>query len=178
MHLPTAGPEVIDIALERIKSLSVHDAVWQLGFRRIPGWVTGEGGKPYRPLVALCRDAAGGPVGSGGPIMPGEPPGPVALEAIAKLATHKGVGYCPSRLEVSDSGLAATLQVSIEGCGIEIEIVERLDAVDEVMADMTRHLGGRPATTRLFTPLSSSWGGCARSRKRRPISIERLHGIT
>jgi len=152
MAAPTTRPPVIDLTLERIKSISEREAVWQLGFARMPGWVTGEGGNPYRPVVGLCRDAAGGPVGNGGPITPGDPLAPAALEAIAKLATHKGVGFRPSRLEVRDPALADALRASLEGSGIEVAVVERLDAIDEVMADMHRHFGGAPASTRLFAP--------------------------
>ena len=127
---------VISLSLERIKSLPARLDTWQVGFARMPKWVTDETEVPFRPLVPICRDAGGGPIGDSVLLAPGEPPGPSAIAAIASLGAMRGVRARPRRVQVLDPDLANELRVHLAECGIEVEVVERLDAIDEVIEDM------------------------------------------
>ena len=142
----------ISLAVERLKSLPPRSDVWQLGMARMPSWVAEEGKRPYRPLIALCRGATGGPVGNGDACAPGDGVGPTAIAAVARLAVTRGMGCRPEAIEVRDPQLAEALRADLASCGIEVTVVERLDALDEVIADMTRRIGGKAATTRFFGP--------------------------
>ena len=124
--------------------------VWQLGFARMPSWVTGERDKPFRPLIALCHSAAADKVGNGDVCAPGDPLGPAAIAAVAQLAVNRSVGYRPQRIEVRDPVLAEAVRADLASCGIELDVVERLEALDEVIANMMRHVGGKAASTRFF----------------------------
>jgi tetratricopeptide (TPR) repeat protein len=143
---------VISLGLERLKSLSPRPDVWQLGFARMPSWVTGERDKPFRPLIALCHSAAADKVGNGDMCAPGDPLGPAAIAAVAQLAVSRSVGYRPQRIEVRDAQLADAVRADLASCGIEVDMVERLEALDEVIADMMWHVGGKAASARFFEP--------------------------
>lgn len=143
---------VISLGLERLKSLPARPDVWQLGFARMPSWVTEERDKPFRPLIALCHSAAAERLGNGDACPPGDPLGPAAMAAVAQLAVTRGMGYRPQRIEVRDPRLADAVRSDLASCGIEVDVVERLEALDEVIADMMRHVGGKAASARFFEP--------------------------
>jgi tetratricopeptide (TPR) repeat protein len=145
-------PPVISLSLERLKSLRVRDEVWQLGLARMPTWITEDPDAPYRPLLALCRSAAGGPVGNSSPCRPDDSVGPAAIAALTRLAVMANVRHRPRRLEVRSASLADAVRTDLAECGIEVAVVTRLDAIDEVAADMMRRLGGKAASARFFEP--------------------------
>jgi tetratricopeptide (TPR) repeat protein len=57
----------------------------------------------------------------------------------------------PTRVEVRDPGLAGMIRAALDDAGIELALVERLEAVDEVLAEMTRRLAGAAGATSLFS---------------------------
>lgn len=152
MVTPPDAPRIASLSLERLKTLPSRRDVWQLGFARMPSWVTEERGKPFRPLIALCHSAAAEKLGNGDVRTPGDPLGPPAIAAVAQLAVNRSIGYRPQRIEVRDPQLADAVRADLASCGIEVEVVERLEALDEVIADMMRHVGGKAASARFFEP--------------------------
>jgi tetratricopeptide (TPR) repeat protein len=152
MNTPIKTRPVAPLNCGRLKNLPIRPDVWQLGFVRMPAWVAEEGARPFRPLISLCRSTASGLVGTGGTLAPGDPTGPAALAAVVHLATMKGTGYRPERVEVRDPELAEALGFELGGAGIAVVLTERLDALDEVIADMAEHFGRGATATRFFDP--------------------------
>lgn len=138
--------------LQRLNLLPSRPDVWQLGLVRMPAWVAEEGAQPYRPRIGLCRSTAIGMVGASGALAPDDPVLPAAFGAVVELATMKGVGYRPETIEVRDPELAEALGLELARVGIDLVMAERLDALDEVFADMAGHLGGGAASLRFFDP--------------------------
>jgi hypothetical protein len=64
----------------------------------------------------------------------------------------KGISYRPERVEVRDLELAEALRLELGDLGIAVVLTERLDALDEVIADMAEHFGGEATATRFFSP--------------------------
>jgi tetratricopeptide (TPR) repeat protein len=133
-------PQPIDLDLERLKRLPQTDDVWQLALLPMPKWVAEKGRAPYRPLVPLCRSTLLPRLGTGDLLVPGEPIARQAFDAIACLAKLRDVQYRPSRVEVRDLALVESLRQELAGLGIELALVERLDFIDEVAADMAKDL--------------------------------------
>ena len=45
---------MLNLQVERLKRLPPHaNEVWQGGIVGMPGWVTGEGPRPFRPVTAM-----------------------------------------------------------------------------------------------------------------------------
>ncbi len=141
---------MLDVNLGRLRSMPVREDAWQLGLAAMPLRVEEENRPPFTPRVVLCRSATTGLVGSGDPLRPDEPVEAAALAAIVSLAELPGVRYRPSRIEFKDSALAEALAPALEAAGIAWGVVERLDLVDEVVADMARHLGSGGGEDRLY----------------------------
>lgn len=141
---------MLDVSLGRLKRMPVREDAWQLGLAAMPLRVEEENRPPFTPRVVLCRSAATGLVGSGDPLGPGEPVEPAALAAIVSLAELPDMRYRPSRVELKDAALAEALAPSLEAAGITWRVIERLDLVDEVVADMARHLGSGGRGERLY----------------------------
>ena len=141
---------MVDARLGQLKGMPVREDSWQLGLAAMPLRVEVENHRPFRPRVVLCRSAATGLLGSGDPLRPDNPLEPAALAAILSLAAMPGVRYRPSRLELKDAALAEALAPALEAAGIAWRVVQRLDLVDEVVADMARHLGSGGREERLY----------------------------
>lgn len=152
MNAPDTARPVTQRDLERLKNLPVQADVWQLGLARMPLWVTDQGPTPFRPMVALCRSTAVHALGSGGLMAPGEPPAPAALEAIVELARSREIGYRPQRIEVRDPALVEALGFELAGAGITVALTQRLDALDEAIADMAEHFEHESGAPRFFDP--------------------------
>lgn len=55
------------------------------------------------------------------------------------------------RVELKDATLAEALAPALESAGIARRVVDRLELVDEAMADMARHLGSARGEARLYS---------------------------
>jgi tetratricopeptide (TPR) repeat protein len=141
----------IDLDLERFKRLPVRDDVWQLALVRMPQWVVEKERAPFRPLVPICHSAATDRVGVSGTLDPDVPDGNAALAALIALAKVRDVQFRPTRVEVRDPDLAGLLRPALEEAGIELGLTGRLEAIDEVMAEMTRRLAGSAGSTSLYS---------------------------
>jgi len=103
-------------------------------------------------MVALCRSTAVHALGGGGVLPPDEPPAPAALEAIVELAKSREIGYRPQRIEVRDPALAEALGFALASAGITVTVTQRLDALDEAIAEMTEHFERTSGAPRFFDP--------------------------
>lgn len=140
----------LDIGVERLKRLPMNaNDVWQLAVVRMPNWVDGEAGRrPYRPVLALCRSAEAGLVGHSDLRHPDEQAGDLwPLAALVSLGREPGVQYRPARLEVRDSRLVSALAPALQELDMDVLLVDRLELVDEVVADMLVRMGGPASST-------------------------------
>ncbi len=144
-------PQPIDLDLERFRRLPAREDVWQLAVVRMPQWVVEEERPPFRPLVPLCCSVEAGRLGMGGMLDSDEPAGGAALSAIIELAKVRDVQCRPTRVEVRDAGLVEALRPVLGEAGVELAVTERLEAIDEVLAEMTRRFAGPAGATSLFS---------------------------
>ena len=145
-----SSPAIVSLALHRLGELPVRPAVWQVECLRSPKWVVDGVREPFLPLLPVCCDSEGGLVGHGDLCVPGDPQGPGAIGAILQLAMMREVRYRPRCVEVLDEHLAGELRAALEPLGIEVAVVERLEAIEEVAESMRRHVGGPEADVQLF----------------------------
>jgi tetratricopeptide (TPR) repeat protein len=144
-------PQPIDLDLERFKRLPAREDVWQVASVRMPQWVVEKERPPFRPLEFLCHSAAAGRLGMSDLMDPGASDEQAALRAVIDLAKVRDVQFRPTRVEVRDPGLAEALRPALEEAGIELELADRLEAIDEVLAEMTRRFAGPAGSTSLFS---------------------------
>jgi len=151
-HLPTVSPPLgisahsadnrgmIEQQIEQLKSLPKRPKeTWQGGLARMPGWITGEGPKPYRPFLPIWIAVRDDKVHSANLLRPEECTPAAAVESLLEFALEdKFGGYRPGRLEVADSALAEHLTSLLAETDIEVRLVERLDAVNQVLDEMAR----------------------------------------
>ena len=144
-------PQPIDLDLERFKRLPAREDVWQLAVVRMPQWVVEKERPPFRPRMSICHSAGTDRLGMGELLDADAPDGQTALHAVIALAKVRDVRFRPTRVEVRDPGLAGLLRPVLEAAGIELALTDRLEAVDEVLAEMTGRLAGPAGSTSLFS---------------------------
>jgi hypothetical protein len=101
--------------------------------------------------VPVCHSVAADRLGLGEMLDVGEPDGRAALGALIELSKVSDVQFRPTRVEVRDPGLAEVLRPVLEEAGIELTLAERLEAVDEVLAEMTRKFVGPAGIASFFS---------------------------
>jgi len=123
--------------IEQMKALPRRPGeVWQGGLLRMPTWITEEGPKPYRPYIPLWVAVRADKVHGGDLLHPEERDPAAAVAALLDFAFDSDDGgYRPDRVEVADTELAEHLSFLGEA-GIEVRVVERLDAVERVLDAM------------------------------------------
>lgn len=117
---------------------------WQGGLFRLPIWVGDEAASSaFRPHVAVWLAVNADKVHLGRMVKPEECGPGLALEAAIDFACRSRYGgYRPGRVEVNEAGLAEFLSGPMREAGIEVRLVERLDAIEPVLADLAARLGG------------------------------------
>ena len=135
----------LNLQIERLKKLPRHPAdTWQGGFVRLPGWITGEGPPPYRPVVALWTSKRTGMVHTGEPCRPEEADFSMVLKALTDFATNRSLaGYRPGKLEVNDSALAHDLTGMMTGAGIKVSYSAELEGLEEFVRSAAHEMLGR-----------------------------------
>lgn len=114
---------------------------WQGGLVRVPAWVTEPGKEPVRPWGGAWVSLGPGLVHVGTAVRPSERTPEQVLEAFVQFALDSTIGgYLPGRLEVTGTGVAATLERALAPLGIAVVERERLAALDEVLAGMAADL--------------------------------------
>ncbi len=138
------NPGMMESLIERLKALPEHTGeVWQGGLFEMPSQVVEEGHQPWRPFIPIWVATNADMVHAGEPMRPGEASLRDVLEVMADFACQSEFGgYRPGRLEVGDEDLAEYLSNELAAADIEVRLVDRLEAVERVLADMERVLGG------------------------------------
>ena len=136
MHAPP-----VDLATERLRRLRQHDSdVFELGFVRMPQWITGDGPDPYRAWFSVAGSAATHLVGMGSLERRYQDLRP--LDALCSLAERE-LGYRPAAVVVRDPALAEALLGPLEALGIRISVVDHLPVIDEMAAAMLQKFAGQ-----------------------------------
>ncbi len=137
---------MLNFKIERLKRLPQRmDEVWQGGLLRMPSWVVGEEGQPYRPLLPIWAAVKANKIHSGGLCRPEACDPDKVLDALVGFGTESDVGgYRPGRVEVRDPALAEYLKGSLSETGIDVVQRDALPALDRVLAAMAEGMAGEP----------------------------------
>jgi hypothetical protein len=116
--------------------------IWEGGRIKMPTWITGERGGPYRPVLELWAEAQTGAIIIHN--MERDLPAlqksvDLVLKAMAKPMA--GPPRRPTHLRVIEKDFAALLRQKLGSIGITVELVDQFKIVDKVVALMRKHLG-------------------------------------
>jgi tetratricopeptide (TPR) repeat protein len=113
--------------------------VWQLGSYESPVWTLPEeeGGRPFRPRVAICRSVRTGRLEVAG-YSPAEP-GPEAFREAVVLAV-RAWRLRPERIEVDDARLAEEMGGFLAAEGVPVERRDELPELRAALEERTRAL--------------------------------------
>ena len=132
-------------SIKRLKALPRRsDEIWQGGLIRMAAWVTEEDSEPYRPYYPMWVAVRADKVHGGKLLKPHERNFTAAVESLLAFACEDSFGgYRPGSVEVEDPALAEHLSGVLAETGIEVRLVERLEAVERVLESMqTSERGG------------------------------------
>ncbi len=108
---------------------------WQVGATRLPIWLAGAGGAPYRPWMALCLNLESGKVL---PSQPGpEEEVPDLLESALAEAGRKWRSR-PARVQVGEVAWAQALDDLLSPQGVTVEAGSGTPELDEVLERLLR----------------------------------------
>ena len=124
--------------LDRFKKLPQNKLdVWEAAILPLPVWSAKSEGSPFRPHVGLVVSRHTGLVGSVEPHHPDDDSVGKLCEAILRFGYDKKLaGFRPGRIEVCDASLAEALGRRLMGSGVRCEPVEKLEAIDEMFAEL------------------------------------------
>ena len=116
--------------------------IWQADVRQMPAWITGEG-QPYRAWMAIVLDRTNDLVLSHR-LTPERLEADSLWEAVREGLFRPAAGepHRPQAIEVGSDEAAAALRHRFEHANIEVDVLERLDALELVLDDMAQSLGG------------------------------------
>ncbi|MFC1783456.1 DUF6930 domain-containing protein, partial [Planctomycetota bacterium] len=128
--------------IERLKKLTLlQNETWQGGFVRMPGWITGEERKPYRPWMVLWLSILDKVAHHSEPVLPEEKNFALVLNTLTDFACNdKLAGYLPGKIEVKDSALAEYLKGVLAEVGIKVIQRNRLISLERLMDDMVESM--------------------------------------
>lgn len=133
----------LPLLVDRFRALPpVAREAWQGGLVQMPDWVGGgPDGLPFRPWAAMWVSLSTGRVTIKAEPGPGSHGPELALEALVEFAQQerKVLGGRASRLFVADAALQETLAQAISDRATSIEMVPRLDAVEDVLWHYTEY---------------------------------------
>lgn len=128
---------MLNLQIERLRTLPQRaNETWQAATLRMPVWVE-ENGEPARPVTAFCVSVSTGSLGTVEPTVSTDRSTQLVRDSIVHLATGKGGGYRPGRLEVRQPEVAAELRPLLAGVGIEVIERPKLEAFEVVRQIVT-----------------------------------------
>ncbi len=126
--------------------------VWQADCRQLPNWMR-IGGEPVRPWVVLVTSRTDDRVLAHQ--MPDETPSAAALwDVLVQALRHPAAGepHRPTAIEIRPDARWDSLRPHLVAIGVELMAVERLEHLDAVFDDLSRHVGGPPQPGLLDVP--------------------------
>lgn len=132
-------------SMKRFKMLPRRaNEVWQGGLFRMPTWITEEDCKPFRPYIPLWVSKSENKVHVEQIVHPAERHdlSLVVDTLLAFACESQWGGYRPGAVEVTDRALGEHLSDVLADTGIEVRIIERLDAVQRVLDGLLEYQEG------------------------------------
>ncbi|HYW79189.1 MAG TPA: hypothetical protein VE890_06400, partial [Thermoguttaceae bacterium] len=125
--------------LDQLKSLPQRaEDTWQGGLFPMPIEAMPES---LRPLVPMWISVRSEFVHAGSLLMPDDGNLGAVVDALLDLPNHiDGRGHRPGRIEVNDSALAEHLDGLLADAGIEVRLVDRLEAVEQALDSMVEFM--------------------------------------
>jgi tetratricopeptide (TPR) repeat protein len=136
----------MNFQIERLKRVAQRkNDTWQGGLVRMPAWIEQEGQRPFRPWAPLWVSLKTRVVHTSDFQQPEERSTEAVLSSLADFACGDELaGYRPGKVQVSDPALAEHLRELLAEVDIEVELHNRLFALEEVISDMAENIGGQP----------------------------------
>lgn len=128
--------------LEDLSSLPQNAGeVWQADIRQLKAWVSIEG-QPQRPWMLIVANRTEQLIYATD--MRETPPADWLRHGVLKAISQPAVGpaHRPGIIEVASEEKLAEIGAELEPHGIHCVVAERLDLLDEMVADLTDHLAG------------------------------------
>ncbi len=112
---------------------------WQGVLVRFPGWVTGESGEPYRPVVFLWGNPESKWVAAPALMRPDQLTFEAILNSLITACEKGDVGFRPARVEVKDPELGTFLREPLGRA--DIQVAQRMElAIDEFARGLTENV--------------------------------------
>ena len=127
------------LLLQRFRQLpALSRETWQGAIVRLPAWIQGGANEePFRPWGAIWVSLSTGRMTVKAEEAPNAHGPELLLDALLQFAQQerKVLGGRASRMHVADAAARDALERAIGDTGVSVEIVPRLDAVDDVLRD-------------------------------------------
>jgi Domain of unknown function (DUF6930) len=130
-------------SLKTIQKLPQQEfEIWEGGRIKMPTWITGERRGPYRPVFEIWVEEQSGAI----IIHNMERDLPAlqkSVDLVLKAMTKSMAGPArrPTHLRVIEKDFAELLREKLGSIGITVELVDRFQIVDKVVALMKKHMG-------------------------------------
>ena len=126
--------------IRQLKALPQRGAeVWQGGLVQMPAWIAEQGSEPIRPYMPIWVAVHADLVHAGELMKPDQRDPAAAVSTLIGFALDSDLGgYRPGRVEVTDAEVAEQLAFLAE-VGVEVGVVERLEAVERVLDAFREH---------------------------------------
>ena len=136
------GPS--DAGRERLKRLPQAYDVWQAGFRQLLTWIRVEGRRVVPWVVLVASRESDRLLAT--KVLTEPPTSDVLWDVLAGAMRHPGDKQPrrPTRIEVQPEACWDELEPHLDQLGIELQARETLESFDDLLEDLSRHLGGEP----------------------------------
>lgn len=116
--------------------------IWEGGRIKMPTWITGERESPYRPVLEIWVEEQTAAIISHN-MERNLPALQKSVDLVLKAMTKPMAGppRRPTHLRVAEKGFAELLREKLGSLGITVELVDRFQIVDKVVALMMKHTG-------------------------------------
>jgi hypothetical protein len=146
LSAPVAQPS--SLALARFRRLARRSRdIWQGGIVRVPLWVDGPDGTPYRPWGGVWASLETGLVN----VKLGESntgDATLAVDALIELGV-KFAQTRPAAIQVTDPALGEDIARALDDPELQVLVVPRLDAVKPLLERMAAEASGEPPPSAL-----------------------------
>ncbi|HWY85172.1 MAG TPA: hypothetical protein VNX28_00530, partial [Gemmataceae bacterium] len=142
---PPEGP--LDTVKTWLKErLPQEDDIWQADFRLLLMWIQA-GKETVRPWIVMVTNQTHDLV-LGHEILHALPEPNFLWDILARTLRHPSAGepHRPAQLQVKPHEHWQSLKPHLEEIGVKLGVVDKLDQIDAMLADLVENIGGKPQT--------------------------------